>query len=130
MYPLLKLCGLLSEGFLCCFWIPERFILKTLPSIIIGRTCPRKKPFGGIIWVNEENAWTKRHFKFLFNRNILLYRQFSIIVRIQRGRLKVCSKSIVFDPKEFHFPILKVCPIVEPYDGWKESFSHWGFHTL
>jgi len=26
----------------------------------------------------------------------------------QKGRLKICSKSVVFDPKDFKYPILKV----------------------
>lgn len=26
----------------------------------------------------------------------------------QKGRLKICSKSVVFDPKEFKYPVLKV----------------------
>ena len=28
--------------------------------------------------------------------------------RRQKGWLKICSKSLVFDPKDVHFPILKV----------------------
>ncbi|GAB6030402.1 hypothetical protein CHUAL_007280 [Chamberlinius hualienensis] len=41
--------------------------------------------------------------------------------RCQRGRLKVCSKSIVFDPKEFKYPVIKFplqdCVTIKQWPG-------------
>lgn len=43
------------------------------------------------------------------------------IRRKQKGRLKVCSKSLLFDPKDINFPILKFplkeCTVIERWKG-------------
>ena len=34
---------------------------------------------------------------------------FYSLIRKQRGRLKVCSESLIFDPLDFNDPVVKVC---------------------
>ena len=47
------------------------------------------------------------------------------IYRKQRGRLKICSKSILFDPIDTSYPILKVhgCFVLTKVCQWQSQWK-------
>lgn len=70
----------------------------------------------------EEEARVAQRFSLLLlSNNETYYEDFSVdayprdvadrvaMQRTMRGRLKVCSRSLLFDPKDASQPILKVC---------------------
>lgn len=94
----------LHPGFLSFCWNQEKYIFKTSVHSITQMSCLLKKHTKS--W-SLCSAWIGGMCSLPLNSatriTFLLF-----ISRRQRGRLKLCSKSILFDPKDTKYPILKV----------------------